>query len=199
MAISLFIDEIEFSGLSDNYQGNNFEKILACTENAFENSGFGEDLVSLADESAMHIITKIFYSGGNLNSSKPLARDYTDIELRAVYECLDAKPEFVWIDHLYDDQYDYEPLFESSLFNQSDVNFEKAAADFRQTLSYDTSSTNKINTQAVMSRNGNPIEFLRLELVDLAKGSVAEDCMVANLAREKGKLKITLNLLILMI
>jgi len=184
---TLFIDEIEFSGLSDNYQGNNFEKILACTENAFENSGFGEDLVSLADESAMHIITKIFYSGGNLNSSKPLARDYTDIELRAVYECLDAKPEFVWIDHLYDDQYDYEPLFESSLFNQSDVNFEKAAADFRQTLSYDTSSTNKINTQAVMSRNGNPIEFLRLELVDLAKGSVAEDCMVANLAREKGE------------
>ena len=38
---------------------------------------------------------------------------------------------------------------------------------------------------------GNPIEILRLELIDLARGSVAEDCMVANLAREKEKLKIT--------
>ena len=67
----------------------------------------------------MHIITKIFYSGGNLNSSKPLARDYTDIELRAVYECLEEKPEFEWIDQFYNDQYDYEPVFESSLFTQS--------------------------------------------------------------------------------
>ena len=183
---TLFIDEIKFTGI-DNYPGNNFEKILACTENAFENSGFGDDLVSLADESAMHIITKIFYSGGNLNSSKPLARDYTDIELRAVYECLEEKPEFEWIDQFYNDQYDYEPVFESSLFTQSNVDFQEAAADFRQNLSDNTSSINNINTQSPVSNNGNPIEILRLELIDLARGSIAEDCMVANLAREKGE------------
>ena len=185
-----FIDEIKFTGI-DNYPGNNFEKILACTENAFENSGFGDDLVSLADESAMHIITKIFYSGGNLNSSKPLARDYTDIELRAVYECLEEKPEFEWIDQFYNDQYDYEPVFESSLFTQSNVDFQEAAADFRQNLSDDTSGTNKISKQSSVSNIGNPIEILRLELIDLARGSVAEDCMVANLKEKKGKLKIT--------
>ena len=34
---------------------------------------------------------------------------------------------------------------------------------------------------------GGALENLRLEMVNLSRGSSAEDCMIANLAREKGE------------
>ena len=52
------------------------------------------------------------------------------------------------------------------LLNQ--MNFQEAAADFRQNLSDNTSGINKINTQSSVS-NIVAHEILRLELIDLAK------------------------------
>jgi len=183
---TLFIDEIEFTWSQGLDSLEKFNTIIDCTSESFKNLGFdvGYDTPDVG-VSAAHLITKIFYSGGDLNTSN-LARDYTDIELRAVYECLEEKPEFEWIDNLYNDQYDYEPVYESSLFTQSNVDFEEAAADFRQTIVSNNPDIEGSNKSSSII-DGDPLESLRIELVDLARGSVAEDCMIANLAREKGE------------
>ena len=181
-----FIEEVEFSWSRGLDADAKYDRLVECITDGFENSGYGDDLVRKAEESADTIMWNVFYSGLGVNSQKPLSRDFTDIELDSVFGCLENKQEFEWIDNFYNSDYNYEPLFESELFSQSNVDFTGAAADFRQTIvsnNPDIGESNKLSSII----DGDPLESLRIDLVDLARGSIAEDCMIANLAREKGE------------
>ena len=181
-----FIEEVEFSWSRGLDADAKYDRLVECITDGFENSGYGDDLVRKAEESADTMMWNIFYSGLGVNSQKPLSRDFTDIELDSVFGCLENKQEFEWIDNFYNSDYNYEPIFESELFSQSNVDFTGAAADFRQTIvsnNPDIGESNKLSSII----DGDPLESLRIQLVDLARGSIAEDCMIANLAREKGE------------
>ena len=181
-------DTLQLNGLN---RDERFDAISECIIDTWTNPNAEwkaqSDLRSDPDDDSEHLVWAIFYSGGELNSSKPLNRDYTRDELRVVYECLDAQQQFEWIDNYYNDGFNYEPLFESDLFTQTNVDFESSAADFRQTISSNFSEQGNSNIVSGSLNLGEPLEMERLEAVNLARGAAAEDCMVANLAREKGE------------
>ena len=202
-----FIEEVNL-GVNVQTNGLNrdekYDAISECIIDTWTNPNAEwkaqSDLQADPDDDAEHLVWTIFYSGGELNSSKPLkvvntptgsvevpTRDYTSDELRVVYECLDAQQQFEWIDNYYNDGFNYEPLFESDLFTQTNVDFESSAADFRQTISSNNSEQANSNMVSGSQILGEPLEMERLEAVNLARGASAEDCMVANLAREKGE------------
>ena len=182
-----FIEEVEFSWSRGLDAEDKYDRLVECIADGFENSGYGDDLVRKAEESANTMMWNVFYSGLGVNSQKPLGRDFTGIELDTVFDCLEQKQEFEWIDNFYNSNYDYEPLFESDLFSQSNVDYQSSAADFRQTISSNTSEQANSNMVSGSQILGEPLEMERLEAVNLARGASAEDCMVANLAREKGE------------
>ena len=182
-----FIEEVEFSWSRGLDRDAKYDRLVECIADGFENSGYGDDLVRKAEESADTMMWNVFYSGLGVNSQKPLGRDFTGIELDTVFDCLEQKQEFEWIDNFYNSNYDYEPLFESDLFSQSNVDYQSSAADFRQTISSNTSGQANSNMVSGSQILGEPLEMERLEAVNLARGASAEDCMVANLAREKGE------------
>jgi len=182
-----FIEEVEFSWSRGLDAEDKYDRLVECIADGFENSGYGDDLVRKAEESADTMMWNVFYSGLGVNSQKPLGRDFTGIELDTVFDCLEQKQEFEWIDNFYNSNYDYEPLFESDLFSQSNVDYQSSAADFRQTISSNTSEQANSNMVSGSQILGEPLEMERLEAVNLARGASAEDCMVANLAREKGE------------
>ena len=178
-----FIEEVEFSWSRGLDAEDKYDRLVECITDGFENSGYGDDLVRKAEESADTMMWNVFYSGLGVNSQKPLGRDFTGIELDTVFDCLEQKQEFEWIDNFYNSNYDYEPLFESDLFSQSNVDFQSSAADFRQNIA----TNNNSNMVSGSLMGGGALENLRLDLVNSARGASAEDCMVANLAREKGE------------
>ncbi len=182
-----FIDEVEFSWSRGLDRDAKNYTLVECVTDGFQNSGYGDDLVRKAQESAETMIWNVFQSGLGVNSQKPLGRDFTEIELYTVFDCLENKQEFEWIVNVYNSDYNYEPLFESGLFSQSNVDFQSSAADFRQSISSNFSEQENSNITSGSLTLGEPLEMERLEAVNLAKGSAAEDCMVANLAREKGE------------
>ena len=182
-----FLEDVEFSWSRGLDEDAKYNRLVECIADGFENSGYGDDLVRKAEESADTMIWNVFYSGLGVNSQKPLGRDFTDIELDTVFDCLENKQEFEWIDNVYNSDYNYEPLFESGLFTQSNVDFTGAAADFRQTIVSNNPDIGESNNVSESLTLGEPLEMERLEAVNLARGAAAEDCMVANLAREKGE------------
>ena len=182
-----FIEDVEFSWSRGLDVDAKYNRLIDCIADGFENSGYGDDLVRKAEESADTMMWNVFYSGLGVNSQKPLGRDFTGIELDTVFDCLENKQEFEWIDNVYNSDYNYEPLFESGLFTQSNVDFTGAAADFRQTIVSNNPDIGESNNVSGSLNLGEPLEMERLEAVNLARGAAAEDCMVANLAREKGE------------
>ena len=182
-----FLEDVEFSWSRGLDEDAKYNRLVECIADGFENSGYGDDLVRKAEESADTMIWNVFYSGLGVNSQKPLGRDFTGIELDTVFDCLENKQEFEWIVNVYNSDYNYEPLFESGLFTQSNVDFTGAAADFRQTIVSNNPDIGESNNVSESLTLGEPLEMERLEAVNLARGAAAEDCMVANLAREKGE------------
>ena len=182
------LNNIEFSWSDNMNEEDKFAYLHECTLNGVK-SGFkfkttkpnvgSEDVVD-------NLLEKIFFLGGDLNVNNVLQREYDNPELNAVHSCLDERTEFDWVTLIYNDDYNYEPLFESDIFSQTSGDFEESAANFRQTIQNDNQSNGMGGNMVSGSlTGGGALENLRQELVNMAIGSLAEDCMVANLAREK--------------
>tara|TARA_B110001454_G_scaffold127870_1_gene119229 strand:- start:2621 stop:5635 length:3015 start_codon:yes stop_codon:yes gene_type:complete len=183
------LNNIELSWWPNNMdEGEKFDHLQGCildeAKTGFKFStnkpNFGKPDV-VAD-----LIDRIFFIGGDLNQNNLISREYDKPELQAVQTCLDQRPEFDWITQIYSSNFDYEPLFESDIFTQSSGDFEKSAADFRQTIQSDAQQGNMDGNMLSGSLvGGGALENLRQELVNMSIGSSAEECMVANLARQK--------------
>ena len=177
---TLDLDQIDFSWSGGMGYDQKSETLIGCIDDIWHEGDY--DLGNVG-ANARQIVFNIFDRGGSLNALKPLNRDYTQDELDDVVECLEERPEFDWISQYDNPNYDFEPLFESDLFSQSNVDFQSSAADFRQNIA----TNNNSNMVSGSLMGGGALENLRLDLVNSARGSAAEDCMVANLAREKGE------------
>ena len=174
------LDQIDFSWSGGMGYDQKSETLIGCIDDSWHEND--RDLGNVG-ANARQMVFNIFDRGGSLNALKPLNRDYTQDELDDVVECLEERPEFDWISQYDNPNYDFEPLFESDLFSQSNVDFQSSAADFRQNIA----TNNNSNMVSGSLMGGGALENLRLDLVNSARGSAAEDCMVANLAREKGE------------
>ena len=185
---TLFLQEFEFSWSSDMSIDDKFAYIHECTLNGVKNGfKFKTNKPNVGSEDVVdNLLEKIFFLGGDLNVNNVLQREYDNPELNAVHSCLDERAEFDWVTLIYNDEYDYEPLFESDLFTQSSGDFQQSAADFRQTIKNDSQQDgmggNMVSGSLV---GGGALENLRQELVNMSMGTNAEECMIANLARQK--------------
>ena len=178
------LDQIDFSWSGGMGYDQKSETLIGCIDDSWHEND--RDMRNIG-ENAEQMVFNIFDRGGSLNALKPLNRDYTQDEFDDVVECLEERPEFDWISQYDNPNYDFEPLFESDLFTQSNVDFTGAAADFRQNIENNNPDGGNSNMVSGSLMGGGALENLRLEMVNLSRGSAAEDCMIANLAREKGE------------
>tara|TARA_B100001996_G_scaffold382869_1_gene376054 strand:- start:9388 stop:12366 length:2979 start_codon:yes stop_codon:yes gene_type:complete len=180
--------EIGLMEYADERDANNkHARIHNCIVDAWQNSGSGMPQ-RMMEAGADHIIDNIFYWGGDV-SMEPSGGQYPFQALEDVHMCLEYKSEFDWVANALEPDYDYEPMFVSDIFTRSSDNSNKSATDFRQTIK--TNDSNKGNNPGNMVQGslqgGGALENMRMDLVNMARNSAAEDCMVANLARAKGE------------
>ena len=191
-----FLDQIQFDWSEADWTNDDkFNYLMGCTVDTWENRGSinlsrdVDDKYITMEDIAEPLLRSIFFEGGWLNEIAVMNREYGAIELEDVWGCMDSKPEFEWVAAFHEgSDYDYEPLFESDIFTQTSGDFQQSAASFRETIQSDKSfNPNGMDANMVSGSltGGGALENLRQELVNMAMGSNAEDCMVANLAREK--------------
>ena len=192
VSLEFFEDRYTTLGLThlDKFNENDtYDGIRECIVTFWRDNGFGGRQY---EDAADDVIESIFFTGKEIHEHPMVGRMIgqmsTNDPLIMVHDCLGFLDEFEWVPNSGNPGYDYQPIGISNIFTSGRDSL-KSATDFRQTIQ--TNNSNRGNNPGNMVQGslsgGGALENMRIELVNMTRGSNAEDCLVSNLARVKGE------------